>query len=124
VIDVCGDTSALREGATANALICRTLFPPLFLVNFGVHKRSKSHMKVLVLGASGGTEQSAEIGRRVDQAVTPFRGNGSLELTTAVLLARAPTRLWGAALGCTVICAALAIVVGWITWRNRLSGSA
>jgi hypothetical protein len=70
---------------------------------------------------------------------------GSLELTTAVLLARAPTRLWGAALGCTVMCAALgtviihgeyahaapplvvaglAIVVGWITWRNRLSGSA
>jgi hypothetical protein len=70
---------------------------------------------------------------------------GSLELTTAVLLARAPTRLWGAALGCTVMCAALgtviihgeyahaapplvaaglAIVVGWITWRNPLSGSA
>jgi DoxX-like protein len=70
---------------------------------------------------------------------------GSLELTTAVLLARAPTRLWGAALGCTVMCAALgtviihgeyahaaqplvvaglAIVVGWITRRNRLSGSA
>jgi DoxX-like protein len=69
---------------------------------------------------------------------------GSLELTTAVLLARAPTRLWGAALGCTVMGAALgtviihgeyahaapplvaavAIVVGWITWRNRLSGSA
>jgi hypothetical protein len=69
---------------------------------------------------------------------------GSLELTTAVLLARAPTRLWGAALGCTVMCAALgtviihgeyahaapplvaaglAIVVGWITRRNRLSGS-
>jgi hypothetical protein len=70
---------------------------------------------------------------------------GSLELTTAVLLARAPTRLWGAVLGCTVMCAALGtviihgeyahappplvvtgltIVVGSITWRNRLSGSA
>jgi hypothetical protein len=33
---------------------------------------------------------------------------GSLELTTAVLLAR--TRLWGAALGCTVMLAALATV--------------
>jgi hypothetical protein len=32
-------------------------------------------MKVLVLGATGGTEQSAEIGRLVDQAVTPFRGS-------------------------------------------------
>src|ERR1700688_3440800 len=70
---------------------------------------------------------------------------GSLELTTAVLLARALTRLWGAALGCTVMCAALAtvtlhgeyghgmaplvvatlsIVVRWIAWRKRLaSGS-
>jgi hypothetical protein len=67
---------------------------------------------------------------------------GSLELTTAALLVWAPTRLWGAALGCTVMCAALgtviihgeyghaapplvvaglAIVVGWVTWRNRLS---
>ena len=67
---------------------------------------------------------------------------GSLELTTAVLLARAPSRLWGAVLGCTVMCAALgtvivhveyghalaplivaglAIVVGWITWRQRRS---
>ena len=66
---------------------------------------------------------------------------GSLELTAAVLLARAPTRLWGAALGCTVMLAALAtvtlhgeyghgmpplvaatlsIVVGWIAWRKRL----
>ena len=66
---------------------------------------------------------------------------GSLELTTAVLLARARTRLWGAALGCTVMLAALAtvtlhgeyghgvpplivatlsIVVGWIAWRKRL----
>ena len=67
---------------------------------------------------------------------------GSLELTTAALLVWAPTRLWGAGLGCTVMCAALgtviihgeyghaapplvvaglAIVVGWVTWRNRLS---
>jgi hypothetical protein len=35
---------------------------------------------------------------------------GSLELTTAVLLARAQTRLWGSALGCTVMLAALATV--------------
>jgi hypothetical protein len=63
---------------------------------------------------------------------------GSLELTTAVLLAQARTRLWGSALGCTVMLAALAtvtlhgeyghgvpplivatlsIVVGWIAWR-------
>lgn len=69
---------------------------------------------------------------------------GSLELTTAVLLARARTRLWGAALGCIVILAALAtvtlhgeygqgvaplvaaalsILVGWIDWRKRLSRS-
>jgi hypothetical protein len=69
---------------------------------------------------------------------------GSLELTTAVLLAQAPTRLWGSALGCTVMLAALAtvtlhgeyghgvppvivatlsIVVGWIAWRKRLSSS-
>ena len=66
---------------------------------------------------------------------------GSLELTTAVLLARARTRLWGSALGCAVMLAALAtvtlhgdygrgaaplvaaalsIVVGWIAWRQRL----
>ncbi len=66
---------------------------------------------------------------------------GSLELTTAVLLAQARTRLWGAALGCTVmlvalatvtlhgeyghgvpplIAASLSIVVGWIAWRKRL----
>jgi hypothetical protein len=65
---------------------------------------------------------------------------GSLELTTAVLLARAQTRLWGSALGCTVMLAALAtatlhgeyghgvaplvvaallILVGWIAWRKR-----
>jgi DoxX-like family len=64
---------------------------------------------------------------------------GSLELTTAVLLAQARTRLWGSALGCTVMLAALAtvtlhgeyghgvpplivatlsIVVGWIAWRS------
>jgi hypothetical protein len=64
---------------------------------------------------------------------------GSLELTTAVLLARTQTRLWGSALGCTVMLAALAtvtlhgeyghgaaplvaatlsILVGWIAWRN------
>jgi hypothetical protein len=63
---------------------------------------------------------------------------GSLELTTAVLLARAWARPWGAALGCTVMLAALAtvtlhgeyghgaaplvvatlsIIVGWIAWR-------
>ncbi|SMG17556.1 DoxX family protein [Paraburkholderia susongensis] len=67
---------------------------------------------------------------------------GSLELTTAVLLAREQTRLWGSALGCAVMLAALAtvtlhgeyvhgvaplvaatlsIVVGWIAWRKRLA---
>jgi hypothetical protein len=66
---------------------------------------------------------------------------GSLEFTTAVLLAQTRTRLWGSALGCTVMLAALAtvtlhgeyrhgvpplivatlsIVVGWIAWRKRL----
>jgi hypothetical protein len=66
---------------------------------------------------------------------------GSLELTTAVLLARAQTRLWGSALGCTVmlgalatvtlhgeyghgvaplVAAALSILVGWTAWRKRL----
>ncbi|MGP0042163.1 MAG: DoxX family protein [Rhodomicrobium sp.] len=66
---------------------------------------------------------------------------GSLELTTAVLLAQARTRLWGSALGCTVMLAALAtvtlhgeyghgvpplivatlsIVVGWIAWVTCL----
>ena len=65
---------------------------------------------------------------------------GSLELLTALLLVRARTRLWGSALGCTVMLAALAtvtvhgefghgvaplvaatlsIVVGWIAWRTR-----
>jgi hypothetical protein len=69
---------------------------------------------------------------------------GSLELTTAVLLARAQTRLWGSALGCAVMFAALAtvtlhgeyghgvaplvvaalsILVGWIAWRDRPSRS-
>ncbi|WP_233344878.1 DoxX family protein [Burkholderia cepacia] len=67
---------------------------------------------------------------------------GSLELMTAVLLARARTRLWGSALGCAVMLAALAtvtvhgeyghgvaplvvatlsIVVGWIAWHTRLA---
>ena len=70
---------------------------------------------------------------------------GSLELTTAVLLAQARTRLWGAALGCTVMLAALAtvtlhgeyghavaplvvatlsIIVGWIAWRKQLPSPA
>ena len=70
---------------------------------------------------------------------------GSLELTTAVLLARTSTRLLGAALGGAVMLGALAtvtlhgeyghavpplvvatltIVVGWIAWRTRPSGSA
>ena len=40
-------------------------------------------------------------------ALAAFFVAGSLELTTAVLLARAPTRLCGAVLGCTVMCAAL-----------------
>jgi DoxX-like family len=69
---------------------------------------------------------------------------GSLELTTAVLLARERTRLLGSALGCAVMLAALAtvtlhgeygraaapivaatltFVVGWTAWRKRLSGS-
>jgi hypothetical protein len=69
---------------------------------------------------------------------------GSLELTTAVLLARAPSRLLGSALGFAVMLAALGTVtihgeyghaapplvvaaisvsVGWITWRKRLSHS-
>ncbi|UFX46010.1 DoxX family protein [Bradyrhizobium sp. 41S5] len=70
---------------------------------------------------------------------------GLLELTTAVLLAQARTRLWGSALGCAVMLAALATVtlhgeyghgvpptivatlsmaVGWIAWRMRLPRSA
>jgi hypothetical protein len=68
---------------------------------------------------------------------------GSLELTTAILLARARTRLLGAALGFIVMSAALATViihgeyghgvpplvvatlstvVGWISWRKRGCG--
>ncbi|WP_236674493.1 DoxX family protein [Paraburkholderia hospita] len=52
---------------------------------------------------------------------------GSLELTTAVLLVRAQTRLWGSALGCTVMLAALATVavhaeyehgVAHLSWRH------
>ncbi len=67
---------------------------------------------------------------------------GSLELTAAILLFRAPSRLSGAALGCTVMLAALAtviihgeyahavpplvaatlsLVVGWISWRKRMA---
>jgi len=70
---------------------------------------------------------------------------GSLELATAVLLARSRTRLWGAALGCSVMLAALAtvtlhgeyghgvlpliaatlsIIVGWFAWRKRLPSPA
>src|SRR6201998_3132525 len=70
---------------------------------------------------------------------------GSLELATAVLLAQARTRLWGSALGCAVVLAALAtvplhgeyghgvpplvaatlsIIVGWIAWRKRIPSSA
>lgn len=66
---------------------------------------------------------------------------GSLELTTAVLLAQARTRLWGSVLGFAMMLAALAtvtlhgeyghgvaplivailsIVVGWLAWRERL----
>jgi len=66
---------------------------------------------------------------------------GSLELTAAILLFRARSRLWGAALGGAVMCAALAtviihgeyghavpplvaaiwaVVVGWISWRKRV----
>jgi hypothetical protein len=69
---------------------------------------------------------------------------GSLELITAVLLARASSRLLGSALGCAVMLAALGTVaihgeyghaapplvvaalstfVGWIVWRRRLSDS-
>ncbi|PFH20225.1 MULTISPECIES: DoxX family protein [Burkholderia] len=67
---------------------------------------------------------------------------GSLELMTALLLARARTRLWGSALGCTVMLAALAtvavhgeyghgvaplvvailsIAVGRLAWRERFA---
>ncbi|WP_297846246.1 DoxX family protein [Pseudomonas sp.] len=67
---------------------------------------------------------------------------GSLELTAAILLFRAPSRLLGSALGCTVMFAALAtviihgeyghavpplvvvtlsLVVGWISRRKRMA---
>ena len=67
---------------------------------------------------------------------------GSLELTTAILLFRPPSRLLGSALGCTVMLAALAtvilhgeyghavpplvaatlaLVVGWMSWRKRVA---
>jgi hypothetical protein len=131
-------------------------------------------MKVLVLGAMGGTGMSKISWRHVlALALAAFfvvgllsnifaPGSiyeeylkwgypswfhfvtGSLELTAAVLLARERTRLLGSAFGCTVMLAALAtvtlhgeyghgvapivvatlmLVVGWITWRTRFSGS-
>ena len=67
---------------------------------------------------------------------------GSLELTAAILLFRAPSRLLGSMLGATVMFAALAtviihgeygravpplvaatlsLVVGWISWRKRVA---
>lgn len=67
---------------------------------------------------------------------------GSLELTAAILLFRAPSRLFGSALGCSVMLAALAtviihgeyahavppliaatlsLVVGWMSWRKRVA---
>jgi hypothetical protein len=67
---------------------------------------------------------------------------GSLELTAAILLFRARSRLLGSALGCTVMLAALATVithgeyghavpplvvatwslgVGWTSWRKRMA---
>ena len=67
---------------------------------------------------------------------------GSLELTAAILLFRAPSRLLGAALGCSVMLAAfatvinhgeyghavpplvaatLSLVVGWTSWRQRIA---
>jgi cytochrome bd-type quinol oxidase subunit 2 len=70
---------------------------------------------------------------------------GLLELATAVLLAQSRTRLWGAALGCSVMLAALAtvtlhgeyghgvppliaatlsIIVGWFAWRKRFPSPA
>lgn len=69
---------------------------------------------------------------------------GSLELTTAILLALERTRPWGSVLGCTVMVAALttvifhgeyghgvaplvvailSVLVGWSTWRKRLPSS-
>jgi len=70
---------------------------------------------------------------------------GSLELTAAILLFPAPSRLVGAVLGCTVmfaavatviihgeyghavpplIAATLSLLVGWTSWRKRLIVSA
>ncbi|MEW9623387.1 DoxX family protein [Rhodanobacter geophilus] len=67
---------------------------------------------------------------------------GSLELTAAILIIRAPSRLLGSALGCAVMLAAIAtviihgqyghavpplvvatfsLVVGWISWRKRVA---
>jgi hypothetical protein len=67
---------------------------------------------------------------------------GALELTAAMLIIRAPSRLLGSALGCTVMLAAVAtviihgqyghavlplvaatlsLVVGWISWRKRVA---
>ncbi|WP_218182794.1 DoxX family protein [Pseudomonas gingeri] len=67
---------------------------------------------------------------------------GSLELTAAILLFRAPSRLLGSVLGCAVMFAALttviihgeyghavpplvvailSLVVGWISWRKRMA---
>ncbi|WP_445143485.1 DoxX family protein [Dyella sp. Tek66A03] len=67
---------------------------------------------------------------------------GSLELTAAMLIIWAPSRLLGSALGCTVMLAAIAtviihgdyghavpplvvatfsLVVGWISWRKRVA---
>ncbi|HZC17243.1 MAG TPA: DoxX family protein [Caulobacteraceae bacterium] len=69
---------------------------------------------------------------------------GSLELTSAILLARTQTRPWGAALGGAVmlaalttvtlhgeylhgaaplVAAALSMLVGWIAWRKRVSSA-
>ncbi|WP_250623003.1 DoxX family protein [Pinirhizobacter soli] len=66
---------------------------------------------------------------------------GSLELTTAILFFRAPSRLLGSALGCAVMFAAIAtvvihgeyghavpplvvatlsLVVGWISWPGKI----
>jgi hypothetical protein len=67
---------------------------------------------------------------------------GAFELTAAILLFRARTRVLGSALGCTVMLAALAtviihgeyghavpplvaatlsLVVGWLSWRKRVA---
>lgn len=67
---------------------------------------------------------------------------GSLELTAAILLFRAPSRVWGSALGFTVMFAALvtvivhgeyghaippiiaatfSLLVGWTSWRKQIA---